>query len=546
VDAIRRAVLDFFRGSSREMPWRGVTDPYRIWISEIMLQQTRVETVRDRYAQFLERYPTVGELAAADQRQVCETWAGLGYYSRARNLQRAAGVIVDRYDAELPSSAADLRALPGIGRYTAGAIASIAFGREEAAVDGNVARVLSRVFELDAAPGTSAGDKRIWALAGELVRGPDPGALNQGLMDLGSTVCLPAAPRCTGCPLRDHCGAYEHGTVHRFPIRRKRQAKRPYEVAFLWAESPRGVWLEKRPVEGLWAGLWQLPGVEGPSGRRKLEKRFEVEVAEVLADVRHQLTHLDVRARVYAANEDLRAPVTHSLRRRRDPLSTPLSALARKAVNAVRGSTLAAAVATLSISGCLYDDLPHGREDRRVVVRAPDVAKFVADSDEAFASPGRLAQTRFTKRKSAAGAYTLTYYYGNEDRHMTIQSTATILAEDSGASAKDVFEAALRNHRAVEDRKRGIRMVPVPVTVGKAEDSRLYLILKDGNPIGNVFAAWRGQVATDMRMTGVYFDEPSSFRRLVGPKFARLSRFDPETSTLEPRRSDQRRTEAEG
>jgi hypothetical protein len=306
------------------------------------------------------------------------------------------------------------------------------------------------------------------------------------------------------------------------------------------------VWLEKRPVEGLWAGLWQLPGVEGRRGRHKLGERFGVTVAKQLADVRHELTHLDVRARVYAASENFRPSATGMFRRRKDPLAAPLSALARKAVEAVRRAPLVVVSAALCVSGCLYDDLPHGREDRRVIVRAPDVAKFVEDSDTAFASTASRTQKRFTKRKSAGGAYTLAYYYGNEDRHMTIQSTSTILSEDTGGSAKDIFDAALRNHRAVEDRERGIRMVPLPVSVGKADDSRLYLILKDGTPIGNVFAAWRDNVATDIRMTGVYFDDSNSFRRLIAPKLARLSRFDPETSTFEPRRPDKSRERAEG
>jgi hypothetical protein len=193
--------------------------------------------------------------------------------------------------------------------------------------------------------------------------------------------------------------------------------------------------------------------------------------------------------------------------------------------------------AALVFAGCLYSEVPHGPEDRRVVVRAADVAKFLDESTVAFAPSTRRIHSRFSKRISAAGAYTLAYSYGNEQEQVSIRSTATIVDSTDADAAKEIFYASLQNHRDTENREQGVRLVPLPITIGKADDSRFYLILQDGRPIGNAFAAWRGNVATDLRLTGVYFDEPSSFRRLVTPKFARLSRLDPETSTLAPRRS---------
>ena len=208
---------------------------------------------------------------------------------------------------------------------------------------------------------------------------------------------------------------------------------------------------------------------------------------------------------------------------------------ARKTVRLLNKIALIGAASVFT--GCLYTEVPHGREDRRVVVRASDVAKFLDESTVAFAPSTRRIHSRFSKRISAAGAYTLAYSYGNEEEQLSIRSTATIVDSGDADSAREIFYASLQNHRATENREQGVRLVPLPITVGKADDSRFYLILQDGRPIGNAFAAWRGNVATDLRLTGVYFDEPSSFRRLVTPKFARLSRFDPETSTLAPRRS---------
>jgi len=198
VKSIRRALLDWYRANRRDLPWRRTRDPYAIWISETMLQQTRVETVIPYYERFLERFPDVAALADAESDDVLGAWAGLGYYSRARNLQAAARQIAERHGGRVPDDVEALRALPGIGRYTAGALASIAFDRPEPIVDGNVARVLARVKGIREDVKQPAVVKRLWEEAARLARGPAPGDLNQALMELGATVCVPGEPRCLG------------------------------------------------------------------------------------------------------------------------------------------------------------------------------------------------------------------------------------------------------------------------------------------------------------------------------------------------------------
>jgi A/G-specific adenine glycosylase len=203
---IRAALLHWFAASARDLPWRRTKDPYAIWISEIMLQQTRVPTAVPYYERFLHRFPTVEQLARARLDTVIKLWEGLGYYSRARNLHQAAQEIVARFGGHLPASREELLTLPGIGRYTAGAIASIAFGRREPLVDGNVTRVLCRIFRLKGSPKEVTLQKRIWAIAEKLVPEGHAGQFNQALMELGSEVCLPRRPRCDDCPVNRLCG----------------------------------------------------------------------------------------------------------------------------------------------------------------------------------------------------------------------------------------------------------------------------------------------------------------------------------------------------
>lgn len=255
---IRRALLDFFDQKARDLPWRRTQDPYRIWVSEIMLQQTRVDTVRDYYARWMERFPDVDALAVADVDDVLRQWQGLGYYARAWNLHRAAGLVRERHGSRVPEDPEELRALPGVGDYTAGAIGSIAFGRAEPAVDGNVRRVFSRMFDLE-----RPTSDRLRTLAGELVDARRPGDFNQALMELGATVCTPRNPDCGACPLATHCLALVRGTVRERPPPR---SKRPVPHVHLLtgvAVLPGGRTLvRRRPVEGLLGGMWEFPAVE--------------------------------------------------------------------------------------------------------------------------------------------------------------------------------------------------------------------------------------------------------------------------------------------
>jgi A/G-specific adenine glycosylase len=295
---IRSALLSWFDRHRRDLPWRRSRDPYAIWISEVMLQQTQVSTVIPYWQRFLERFPTVESLARAELPEVFALWRGLGYYARARNLHRAAKEIVTCHGGSLPPTARELLALPGFGRYTAGAVASIAFGEEAPLVDGNVARVLARAFGVEGAPGDRARERQLWAIAAELVAGPRPGEFNQALMELGATVCRSDNPSCASCPIRDRCAALSADRVRELPSPRVRPAKRPLRMAVgVWRRNGT-VLLVRRAERGLFGGLWELPAVEvaASSDRRAVAKAFHallghVTVGEALGSVRRTLTH---------------------------------------------------------------------------------------------------------------------------------------------------------------------------------------------------------------------------------------------------------------
>jgi len=275
----RRALLAWYRAERRDLPWRRTRDPYAIWVSETMLQQTRVEAVIPYYERFLARFPDVGALASANLDDVLSLWAGLGYYSRARNLKRAAEQVVTRFAGRLPDGVDMLRELPGVGRYTAGAIASIAFDHPAPIVDGNVARVLARLVGLRQPIESSAVKARLWEEAAKLADGPSPGDVNQALMELGARVCLPRSPRCDGCPVSRCCDARAAGDAESLPVRApKRAPKRVYAVAALILRRGRALAVQ-RPARGLLGGLWELPG--GEVGARE---RGAVVLARVLRE----------------------------------------------------------------------------------------------------------------------------------------------------------------------------------------------------------------------------------------------------------------------
>ncbi len=263
-------LLQWYDGSARVLPWREDPTPYRVWVSEIMLQQTRVEAVKPFYQRFLEAFPTVEALAAAPEEKLLKMWEGLGYYNRVRNLQRAAQVVVERYGGQVPASFEELRALPGIGEYTAGAIASIAFQLPVPAVDGNVLRVISRVL----ARSDNILDPKVKRrMEGEIreILPQRVGDFNQSLMELGAMVCLPGGPpKCLVCPLRNLCRGYAQGVAEELPVKTKpKPRKKQARTLFLLFSQEGRVALRRRPEQGLLAGLWELPGTEGALSREE-------------------------------------------------------------------------------------------------------------------------------------------------------------------------------------------------------------------------------------------------------------------------------------
>jgi len=268
-----------------DLPWQKRKDPYRIWLSEIMLQQTQVATVIPYYRRFLARFPDVAGLAAAPAEDVMALWSGLGYYARARNLRRAAQTIVAHHGGRFPRRIEDIAALPGIGRSTAAAIAVFAFGARAAILDGNVKRVITRVFGIDGFPGDKAVENRLWALAESLLPARDIRAYTQGLMDLGATLCARSKPRCDVCPLAARCVARRENRVAELPARRAKHNVPQRAVTVLVLLNRGGVLLERRPPRGIWGGLLSLP--ELPEGA--LPRHYAG--AQPLPVVRHAFTH---------------------------------------------------------------------------------------------------------------------------------------------------------------------------------------------------------------------------------------------------------------
>jgi len=309
---LRRRLLGWWDAGHRDLPWRFEqhgADPYRVWLAEVMAQQTRIETVLPFYRRFLARWPTLEALAAAEDGEVLAAWSGLGYYARARNLLAAAREALAVHGG-LPASLDALRALPGFGPYTAGAVASIAFAIPAPAVDGNASRVLARLSAARGDPRQRPVRDGIEALAAALVSPTRPGDLNQALMELGATVCTPRAPSCANCPLACHCRALRLGNVASIPPPRRRGARRRLELALARIEQDGRVLLVRRQRRGLFGGLWGLPAVEVPPGgvaRRALRGVLRellgagARVGALLAVVDRELTHRDLVLRVFAA-----------------------------------------------------------------------------------------------------------------------------------------------------------------------------------------------------------------------------------------------------
>lgn len=302
--ALRRALLRWYRRTARDLPWRRTRNPYRIWLSEILLQQTRVETVEPYYQRFIAALPTVAALAAAPLDRVLQLWSGLGYYTRARSLHRAARIIVEQHGGEFPRTAAAWQRLPGIGRYTAGAIASIAYGEPVPAVDGNVRRVLARLCNFTAPLDTQADQAAIWKQAERLLPRQSPGDFNQALMELGARVCTPRRPQCPDCPAQRWCAGFVAGQPERLPVRQNRRRVPEVEAVagVLWQRGQ--ILLVRRPP-GLLGGMWTLPTAElrvGQSPQRGLRALLHPRliVGAERATVTHQFTHRRLRVHVHA------------------------------------------------------------------------------------------------------------------------------------------------------------------------------------------------------------------------------------------------------
>ena len=301
--ALRARLLAHYDANRRTMPWRGEADPYRVWVSEVMLQQTRVETVRDRYPAFLAAFPTIRALADASEEAVLKAWEGLGYYARARNLRRAARAVVESGADALPDSVEGLRELPGFGPYTAAAVASIAFRRAAAVVDGNVERVLARLLD-EGGDVRSAGVRaRIAGEADRLLDPARPGDWNQAMMDLGATVCVPRAPRCLACPVEAHCLGRAAGRAERLPVKPRRAATPHFDVAagIVWKDGR--VLVARRPAEGLLGGLFEFPGGKRREGETleaacarevREETGLRVEVTAPFVAVDHAYSHFRI------------------------------------------------------------------------------------------------------------------------------------------------------------------------------------------------------------------------------------------------------------
>jgi A/G-specific adenine glycosylase len=308
----RRRLGAWFDRHARDLPWRRRSDPYAVWLSEIMLQQTQVATVCGYFTRFLETFPTVTDLAWADEEQVLRLWEGLGYYRRARQLHKAAKILVEECGGEFPREMEDARRLPGIGRYTAGAILSIAYDLPQPILEANTIRVYSRLLAYEGDPHNAAGQKTLWSMAEAVVPKKQPGRLNQALMELGREVCKSRGPLCESCPVASLCGAFQRGLQDRIPrLKAKPKIEEVHEAAVIVRRRGR-VLLIKRGDSGRWAGLWDFPRFpldgEHPAARRKelingVRRLTGIEIApsELLKTLHHGVTRFRITLGCYAA-----------------------------------------------------------------------------------------------------------------------------------------------------------------------------------------------------------------------------------------------------
>jgi A/G-specific adenine glycosylase len=296
-------LLRWYAVNARSLPWRGLNNPYATWVSEIMLQQTRVETVIPYFERWMKLFPTIDALAAAPLGDILAAWEGLGYYGRARNLHEAARIVVSHFGGQLPRDLRKLRSLPGIGRYTAGAIASIAFGLDVPALDGNIRRVLSRLFDISEPVQSPAGEKILWELAGANLPPGQAGDYNQALMELGALICTPRSPDCGHCPLSAQCKSFQSGNQEFRPVLRARTAIPHHTVTAAVIQREGKVLITQRPLDGLLGGLWEFPGGKLQAGEslqdclvREIQEELgvKIQVGEKFGSFNHAYTHFRV------------------------------------------------------------------------------------------------------------------------------------------------------------------------------------------------------------------------------------------------------------
>lgn len=305
LDWIVEPLLQWYKENARVLPWRENSDPYRVWVSEIMLQQTRVEAVIAYYQRFMENFPNIEMLAVAPEEKVMKLWEGLGYYSRARNLKKAAEVISEQYKGKFPEEYSEILKLPGIGKYTAGAISSIAFGQPCSAVDGNVLRVITRLEE----NGTDIKDEKFKKQIGEKLEAVYPvgccSEFTQSLMELGATVCVPNGdPKCEECPLKRGCSAYKNNTWQKYPVKQEKIKRKRIDKTVLILSTEQKIAVSKRAEKGLLGGLWELPNVDEKMNEQEVKQWLEERGIEVIQikkhkSAKHIFTHLEWYMKCY-------------------------------------------------------------------------------------------------------------------------------------------------------------------------------------------------------------------------------------------------------
>lgn len=299
VTKFQNNLLKWYDENARVLPWRDAPSPYRVWISEVMLQQTRVNAVKPYFERFIKEASNVEDLANLSEDRLLKLWEGLGYYSRARNLQKAAKILIEKFNSQLPSDVKSLQSLPGIGPYTAGAISSIAFEQRVSAVDGNVLRVMARITANQGNILDSKIKKEIEETVYEILPGKRVGDFNQALMELGATICIPhGTPKCLECPLQDICQGYQQGIVESIPVKTKKRKRKIEQRTVFILKHPRGIALRKRPNKGLLSNMWEFPNVKGHLSYKQCEEKIQewgisAEKIIPLNSAKHIFTHIE-------------------------------------------------------------------------------------------------------------------------------------------------------------------------------------------------------------------------------------------------------------